>query len=216
MGGTCAVTAVDAVGIRGDGAVLLATGCRHGDAGLFARTGGTWVPDDATLPAPLDRATTAVLRLEADDTTLSMLVSATRGNRRWLIVLSQTGGVGWTASAPFALPAHAEVQATSLGPDGDVAALLRTGHKAVAVGGSGRGGGWARYPSPPQGTVALAPTSPRTFTSYGASSLDAFIVRGSVLDVYAQTPAGAAWAKVQSLTVPLSYGSSSGAGSGLP
>ena len=215
-GGPCAVTTVDAVGLRGDGTVVLATGCRHGEAGVFVRTGGTWAPDDATLPAPLDGATTAVLRLEADDTTLSMLVSATSGTRKWLDVLSQTEGAGWTASTPFALPAHAEVRATSLDPDGHVAALLRTGHKAVAVGGSGRGGGWARYPSPPQGTVALAPAPPGTFTSYSAWSLDAFIVHGTVLDVYAQIPAGAAWAKVQSLTVPLSYGSSSGAGSELP
>ena len=56
--------------------------------------------------------------------------------------------------------------------------------------------------------MALAPVAPAGASS-GASLFDAFTVQGTVLSVYAPTPEGSRWVQVQTIRVPLAYGSSS-------
>jgi hypothetical protein len=68
------------------------------------------------------------------------------------------------------------------------------------------GGAWTRLPALPPATSALGPLEPGA--GLGGPSLDAFTVVGAALSVFALTPSGAAWSKVQSGQVPLAYGSS--------
>jgi len=68
------------------------------------------------------------------------------------------------------------------------------------------GGAWSPLPQPPSRTMALAmaggpPTSDN-------EPVDAFTVDGGSLGVYALTPSGATWVRVQSSQIPLAYGSS--------
>jgi hypothetical protein len=60
-------------------------------------------------------------------------------------------------------------------------------------------GGWRALVPAPAGTAAVVATPQGT--------LDALVADQSVLDVYALEPGG--WNRVQALTVPVQYGSSS-------
>ena len=111
----------------------------------------------------------------------------------------------WTESAPLRVTSDAPLLATSVGVAGTVAVVL--GSKRAAVGYDLLPGGrWTRLPPLPPATSALGPLDPSV--AFGGSSLDAFTVAGTALGVYALTPSGTAWAKVQSTEVPLAYGSS--------
>ena len=92
-----------------------------------------------------------------------------------------------------------------MGAGGTVAALV-SGPGGVVPFTISPGTGWSRLPSPPRGSVAVA-VAPQT----GATvvGFDAFTVSGVLLGVYTTTAAGSAWVEVQSIRVPLAYGSSS-------
>jgi hypothetical protein len=92
-----------------------------------------------------------------------------------------------------------------VGVEGTVAVVLGS-RRAAAGYDLLPGGRWTRLPPLPPATSALGPLEPGV--GFGGSSLDAFTVAGTALGVYALTPSGTAWAKVQSTEVPLAYGSS--------
>jgi hypothetical protein len=85
----------------------------------------------------------------------------------------------------------------------------------VLIGSSGRAtvdqiypsGSWNMLPNAPARTVAVASTMPLATTDAAATAA-AFVVDGAVLRVLELTPAGSKWAPVQTLRVPLAYGSS--------
>ncbi len=99
------------------------------------------------------------------------------------------------------------VRSTAVNPAGDVAVL-------VGGGASGRrvaldiapGGRWTQLPRLPPRTAALA--LPAGGLTSAGPDIDAFTVQGESLGVFALTPSGGAWAKVQSSQIPLAYGSS--------
>jgi hypothetical protein len=75
--------------------------------------------------------------------------------------------------------------------------VLLGGGRAETIGGPG--GSWQALPALPTGTATLAPGS-------GSFSYDALAVAGSRLTVWRL--AAGAWAKVQVINVPITYGSS--------
>ena len=89
------------------------------------------------------------------------------------------------------------MRAAGFGPGGSVWVLLGGG-RAETI--SGPGSAWRALPALPAGTATLAPGS-------GSGGYDALAVSGSRLTVWRL--AGAAWAKVQVINVPIQYGSSS-------
>ncbi len=201
----CRVVGFDAVALEPSGAPLVATGCAGGGAvGLFASTGGAWRSIGPVLRGSLARASTSMLRLETDGSTVTALISAARGRHRSLVVLWGTSA-GWSVSTPFPLPSSARVHATSVESGGSTAVLVRKTRGMLAARIT-PGGSWLRLPAPPAHTVALA--QPATSVSIAAAPLDAFTVSGAVLDVYGLTPSGTRWFKTQSIRVPLAYGSS--------
>ena len=111
-------------------------------------------------------------------------------------------GTRWTVSDPAAAgPVTAgTVRALGFGADGS-AWLLLGGGRAETIGGTG--GSWQALPPVPPGTGTLAPGS----TATGGGAYDALAVSGSKLTVWRL--AQGAWAKVQLITVPIVYGSSS-------
>ena len=178
----------------------------HGAVGIFSAA-----RPDGRRPAPdlqgsLARASTDVLRLQPGASTPVALVEAKSGVRRSLVALWRAG-TGWSTSVPLALPAGDTVDATAVGLGGNLAVLEHT--KAGPVGAViTPGNSWVRLPRLPSDTAALAAAAPAA-TSYGAPLFDAFSVQGTVLSVYALTPAGSRWVRVQTIRIPLAYGSSS-------
>jgi hypothetical protein len=203
----CGVTALDAVAILPGGDPVVATGCRHsGRVGVFTRTGGQWRPDGITLDGSLRGSSTEVLRLEVTGSTTTALVSARRAGRTALVALWRTGGAPWTASSPLARATTSGVLSTSVGTGGGLAVLVGgRGGRPMAYD-IAAGGSWAPLPLLPPTTTALSftvGTGP-----LGGSGVAAFTVHGESLGVFALTPAGSKWVRVQSSRIPLAYGSS--------
>ena len=107
-------------------------------------------------------------------------------------------GTRWTVSDPVAARTvtASTVRALGFGADGS-AWLLLGGGRAETIGGTG--GSWQALPPVPPGTATLAPGT--------GGAYDALAVSGSKLTVWRL--AQGAWAKVQLITVPIVYGSSS-------
>jgi hypothetical protein len=203
----CGVTKLDAVAILPNGAPLVATGCsRGGRVGIFTQTAGSWQRSGITLGGSLRGSATEVLRLAVTGSTMTALVSASPTRRSALVALWRTSSAPWTASAPLAVPSRASVLSSAIGASGALAVLMgAAGGRRVAVDITA-GGLWTQLPGPPARTTALAlPAGPETIDNI---PIDAFTVDGSSLSVFALTPSGTKWARVQSSQVPLSYGSS--------
>jgi hypothetical protein len=203
----CTVTAFDAVAMLPSGTPLVATGCRQGgEVGVFMRTPtGSWQSNGPTLGASLRAGVTDVLRLQVTGATTTALVTAGRATQRALVALWRIGDAPWAVSRALPLRSGESVLSSSVGADGTLAVLLDT------PGGTGRaldiasGGTWSRLPPPPPRTVALATP---VISSMAGSTVDAFTVDGEQLGIFALTPSGAKWVRVQSSRVSLAYGSS--------
>ena len=183
----CGLVAVNAVTFGPNNVPMAAGSCvRRGVAGVFADRGGAWQAAGPVLPAGFGGDQVQVLGLSRN---AALLVAGTSLLAAW------SDGGRWTVSAPVA--AGDGVSASGFGPGGSVWVLLGRG-RAEAIGGPG--GSWQALPTLPTGTATLAPGS-------GSSSYDALAVAGSRLTVWRL--AAGAWAQVQVINVPITYGSSS-------
>ncbi len=203
----CGVTSIDAVAILPSGSPLVATGCRRGGVvGIFTDTGGTWRADGISLLRQA-RAGTSVLRLDTSGATTTALVTASRSGHRTLVALWRKSGAAWSTSAALTLSTGASVLASAVGDDGELAVLLGSPQTGAGVFVIKPDGAWARLPKPPPGTTAVAlPGGPSTVDG---DAVNAFTVHGGSLGVYALTPSGTTWIRVQSSQIALAYGSSS-------
>lgn len=100
---------------------------------------------------------------------------------------------GWSASAPLAADDGLATSGTLA--DGGVWALLRGGRAAVVT---GPGAAWQPLPRVPPGTAVLA--------AGPGASIEALAAAGREMSVWRLT--GAAWRRVQTIDVPVQYGSS--------
>jgi hypothetical protein len=190
----CADTGVNAVAFWSNATPVAAGSCtRPGVAGVFRYTAGTWQQDGPLLPAAYARDRVRVLRLSP---------AAGSGSAGTVTALLEAGqelfaswwtGTGW--ASPVALAAGSGVRASGFGANGAAWVMLGDGSSATI---SGPGGSWAVLPAVPSGTAVLA---------LGGPGPEALAAKGSRLTVWEL--AGGAWAKVQSMTVPIVYGSSS-------
>ena len=189
----CGLVAVNAVTFGPNNVPMTAGSCvRRGVAGVFADRGGAWQAAGPVLPAGFGGDQVQVLGLSRN---AALLVAGTSLLAAW------SDGGRWTVSAPVAAigdePGNEQgVSASGFGPGGSVWVLLGGG-RAETIGGPG--GSWQALPTLPTGTATLAPGS-------GSSSYDALAVAGSRLTVWRL--AAGAWARVQVINVPITYGSS--------
>ena len=193
-GRQCHVTSLTAVAYAPSGTPLAAASCaRPGITGIFARSGtAAW---QAVGPVLAARQVT-VLRLTAIAAGDLALLQASAGSGATLLAAWTRDGTRWTVSAPLAV-GTGQVAASGTGSGGAAWVLLADG-RAYEV--SGPGSAWRRLPSPPSGTAALA--------AGPGDAYEALAVASGKLTVYRLTPAGA-WGKLQTLSVPIQYGSSS-------
>jgi len=193
-GRACGLVAVNAVSFGLNETPMAAGSCvRRGVAGIFADSGGAWQAAGPALPAGLGGDQVQVLGLAGTPRgTVALLLAGTH------LVAAWSGAAGWTVSAPVAAGA---VAASGFGPAGSVWVLLGGG-RAEAI--SGTGGSWRALPAVPAGTETIAPGP--------GGGYDALAVARSRLTVWQLGPAATAWAswvRVQVMTVPIEYGSSS-------
>ncbi len=205
-GRSCGLVGVNAVSFGPSKDPMAAGSCaRPGVAGIFTDTGGTWQSAGLALPG---KGAVQVLGLAATARGNVALLAA--GNS---LLAAWWNGARWTVSGPVeastvkASPVKASAL-TALGfGAGRSVWLLLGGGRAETIGGAG--GSWQALPPVPSGTVTLAPqgTLAPGSTATGGGSYDALAVSGSKLTVWRLRQG--AWAKVQLITVPIAYGSSS-------
>jgi hypothetical protein len=190
----CGLVAVNAVSFGQNNVPMAAGSCvRRGVAGVFADRGGAWQAAGPVLPAGFGGDQVQVLGLSrTSGGNVALLAAGTSLLAAW------SDGGRWTVSAPVAAAGDEQgVSASGFGPGGSVWVLLGGG-RAETIGGPG--GSWQALPALPAGTATLAPGS-------GSAAYDALAVAGSRLTVWRL--AAGAWAKVQVINVPITYGSSS-------
>jgi hypothetical protein len=197
-GSRCGLGQLTAAAFSSTGVTLLAGACAHpGTAGIFAEVGGTWQAAGPVLPAALAREPVAVLRLTRIAGGLEALLQAGTGPAASLLAAwSADSGRHWDLSAPLRL-VGARVTAASFGTGG-AAAIVLPGNRAVTI--AGVGAQWQALPALPPGTATLA--------AGPGSAMDALAVRRATLTVWQTRPGGSAWSQVQTITVPIQYGSS--------
>jgi hypothetical protein len=196
-GRRCQVTGLTAVAYTPSGTPLAAASCaRPGTVGIFARSAGTWVAAGPAATGGLTGRPVTVVRLTGTATGDVALLRAGTGSAASLLAAWTSDGAHWATSSPIAAGAG-QVTASGTGPGGAAWVLLADG-RADAI--SGPGATWRRLPAPPPGTATLA--------AGPGSAFEALAAAGGTLTVYRLSPAGS-WDKLQTLAVPIQYGSSS-------
>jgi hypothetical protein len=197
----CGLVAVNAVSFGPNNVPMAAGSCeRRGVAGVFADRGGAWQAAGPVLPAGFGGDQVQVLGLaRTAGGNAALLVAGTSLLAAW------SDGGRWTVSAPVAAAGNEQgVSASGFGPGGSVW-VLSAGGRAEAIGGPG--GSWQALPPVPAGTQVLVPAGTATRApGSGSSAYDALAVAGSRLTVWRL--AAGAWAQVQVINVPITYGSS--------
>jgi hypothetical protein len=201
----CGLVAVNAVSFGPNNVPMAAGSCvRRGVAGVFADRGGAWQAAGPVLPAGFGGDQVQVLGLaRVAGGNAALLLAGTS------LVAAWSDGGRWTVSAPVAAAGDERgVSASGFGPGGSVWVLFGGG-RAEAIGGPG--GIWQALPPVPAGTQVLGPALRPAGTATlapgsGSSAYDALAVAGSRLTVWRL--AAGAWAKVQVINVPITYGSS--------
>ena len=194
----CALRALTAASFTPSGIPLVGGSCaRPGAAGIFADVSGTWQAAGPVLPGALARQDIAVLRLTQTGKQTVALLTAGHGPAASLLAAWSAGNGGhWALSPP--LPLHgAALTSASFGPGGTAAVIL-TGRRGEAI--TSAGGQWHLLPALPPGTVTLAPGT--------GGSVSALAVHRATLTVWQASPADATWTTVQTLSVPIQFGSS--------
>ncbi len=196
-GQACGLTSLSAVGYAPNGQALLAGNCRRpGVAGIFSSSGGNWQAAGLSLRG----GPVQVLRLVTGVTQTTALLLAGSGARS-VVAAAWLGKSGrWTMSASLAL-GDASVSTTAFGAAGGVGIVLSSGRAEILP---APGSSWTLTPPVPAGNAV-------TIAMPGGGVTQALEATGGTLTVWqlgkGQSPAGA-WTKVQTVKVPIQYGSS--------
>jgi hypothetical protein len=198
-GRRCGLQNLTAAAFASPATPMLAGTCSHpGTAGIFASTGGTWHAAGPPLPAALATQPVHVRRLTSTASgTIALLAAGTGPAATLLAAWSSDGGSHWTLSPPLRLN-DAALSSASFGP-GDTAAIVLTGSRGETI--AGPGAGWRALPALPPGTATLAPGP--------AGGFDALAAGSTTMTIWQLAPGSPAWAKAQSINVPIQLGSSS-------
>jgi hypothetical protein len=198
-GKSCGVASLDAVGFGQGNEALVGASCRQLHApGVFVDSGGAWHLADIVVPSGLIDDSFSVVRLGAS----SALFLAGEGQRADVVAgWGPLAGQRWKLSPPLPLGTKGQLVASGMGSGTSQFVVTRDNGVLRAAIVAGPGAAWRTLPHLPQGTQTVA---------VGASGrLDALAVSDTKLGVWQLDTGKANWVKVQSITVPIVFGSSS-------
>jgi hypothetical protein len=196
-GRRCGLESLSAAAFSPSGMPLLAGTCRHRQtAGLFAFTGGAWHPAGPTLPASLSGQPTRVLGLTVAGNRDTALLAVGAGRDTVLMGAWSPGNGHWELSPSLPL-GGAQVASFSTGPRGAIGIVL-TGRAGVVLPGPSSNWQW----------LPFLPANTQTLTLGPRAQVDALAAAGTTFSDWTRTPGSAAWAKTQTLHVPVQYRSS--------
>ena len=200
-GKSCGLSSPDAITVTPSGELLAGGACDNpGLAGIFGYSGGAWHAAGPVLPGTVAGDRIQVLRLTATPTgNVALLLAGPDLFAAW----TSDGGARWTVSPPLATGA-ASVSSAAFGSGGAVGVLLSSGKTATAA---GPGSSWQSLPAAPPDTAVLA-FIPSGARSAKASQVQALAAKGAKLTVWQLDTSSATWTSIQTITVPIQYGSS--------
>jgi hypothetical protein len=198
----CGVVAVTSLSFGITSSQVLAGGTcgTSGTTAIFAYSPGTgWQRESLPVAGPLVRlgGGTALVEGKAGLTELAYGFGW-YGYAPLNGTIPQPAPSGWDASA--ALPASGPVTASGTLPAGGSWVLL-SGGRAATIDVPGAAAHWALLPPVPARTTVLA--------SGPDGAVDALAVSGATLTVWRLALKATAWSRVQTISVPIQYGSSS-------
>jgi len=198
VGRRCEVASLEAVAVAADGSPVVGASCKEKAVpGIFVRAGGSWRLAAVPVPDALKGDAFSVLRLGPSSVLLAAVGRATS-----VVAARQTGAAGqWLLSPPLAIPSSGELLATGTGPGGRQFAVLRDAgtERAWVIGGA----------SPTWHSLAALPSRTATIAFLPNGDVEALSVDDTSLTVWRNGTDGRGWAKVQAVTVPIAFGSSS-------
>jgi hypothetical protein len=202
-GRSCGVGTLTAVAVEDSGGPLVGTTCTaEGVVGLFGGTGGAWRLLGPRLSGTSASATTKVLRLVDADRVTSGLVAATRASRTSLIDVSASPGGPWSRSPSLALAPGTRIVSTGVEPGGGFVVLTSRPRRGPVIDmEAGPGGAWRSLPTAPTGTAAVVVG--------GDGEVDALSEALVQLTDWRLDAAAGTWSKIETVTVPIQFGSSS-------
>jgi hypothetical protein len=183
---SCGAVTVTSVSLAGGTGLLAGGAC--GPDGTAVLLSGSLTASSPGWRAVSLPASGRLLRLAGDQALLR--------NPAGLVALWDKRGRGWTASAP--LPATGAPVASGWLAASGAWVLLPGGTAAVIT---GPGAPWRTLPRVPARTSVLA--------AGPGGAIDALAARGAALTVWRLGPSVPRWTRVQSMNVPIQYGSSS-------
>jgi hypothetical protein len=204
-GRSCGVAGLTALTAY-DGGELIGSSCTSsGVVGLFSATAPGSAADDLQFVGP-DLGASAgkfsVLRLSDQENRLIALVDGRAGSLNDLYVLWENGkSSSWSVSQPLALEPGSEIASSGFGSGGALVVETRSAAGALQAATTGADGAtsWHVLPRLPVDTETVSIGSGGRFD---ALSADLSQLTDWRLDA-------GAWTKIQVLTVPIEYGSSS-------
>jgi hypothetical protein len=202
-GRSCGVGTLTAVAFSDIGGPLVGTTCTaKGVVGIFGRTGRVWRLVGPRLSGPSKSAATKVLRLVDADGVASGLVAAATTSTTSLIGVASADGGRWSRSPPLSLAPGSRIVSTGVEPAGGFMVLTARPHGRPAIDVEmGPGRRWHSLPAPPPGTTAVV---------VGADgAVDALSVALVQLTDWRLDASAGTWSKIETVTVPIQFGSSS-------
>jgi hypothetical protein len=195
----CHLTRLTAVAFDAAGTPLVGASCsRGGQAGIFASTPTGWESVGPGIPGA-GSVPTEVIRLDQTATATGALVVTGEGAHARVVALWSANGLRtWTVSAGQSLDGGVLLSTGTTGGGGFVIATKGTDGSRSASDIVASGAEWQSLAPLPTGTTSV------TGTLQGG--YDALVSQQSTLVVYALAATG--WGRVQSLPVPIQYGSS--------
>ncbi|HXQ62408.1 MAG TPA: hypothetical protein VN796_08735 [Acidimicrobiales bacterium] len=202
-GRSCGVGRLTAVASDDSRGPLVGTTCTaRGVVGIFGRADGTWRLIGPRLPGPPGSGATTVLRLVGAGGTASGLVAVAHSSATSVIGVAGAAVRRWSSSPPLSLGRGSRVVSTGVEPGGGFVVLASRPHRPSMLDvETGPGGAWHPLPAPPPGTAAVAVGT--------GGEVDALSVALVQLTDWRLDVTAGRWTKIDTVTVPIQFGSSS-------
>jgi len=205
---SCGVRDVTAVAYNDVAEPLLGLRCdQKGEIGMLAETTSSMTGHpawrDIALPLGPGIGTAVVTRLVSTSSGVTGLGQVADGKRTSIVAFWGGGSTDqWSGPTAFSVPGSWSVKATATGGGSGqgVAVLLGSGAQRRVEVVTGPGGSWVSLPPAPQAASGVSAVG---------SEIEAFVVTGSRLAVWAWTTGATGWTQTASISVPVPYGSSS-------
>ena len=198
---SCGLELLTGVGYRAGQPLIGGTCGRPGVVGLFSYQSGGWRLAGPAVPPGLGPGFVEVLALEPGRDGASALLAVGQGDRTSLFTAWSTPEGHWGTSPPLMLRTDQDI--ASFGPvaGAGIFVLLSStsGQKSLVV--SRGSSAWQHLPPPPAGTETVAFGTARPVTALAAGA--------TVLTVWSLRSASGPWVKIQTINVPIQFGSSS-------